>query len=317
MDEQFGSALRRIRTERQISLAELSGLVHYSKAYLSRIETGRRTATEALASACEDALGAGGELAGLMPPRSGQAPADVRLHSDVPQVRYSLPADTAAFTGRAGELEQIARVAAAGGAGVVAVGAIGGMPGVGKTTLAVQVAHAVAGEFADRQMFVDLHAHTPGREPVRPEDALAWLLAAVGVDPRYLPADLDGRAAMWRDRMAGQRALLVLDNAASSGQVAPLLPGGGCLVLVTSRRHLGDLPGAVTPVLLDVLVPRGGGGDVHPAGSRARRLTVTAWRRWCGWRGSCRWRSRCWPACSPGTRPGRWRTWLLRPGPGC
>jgi tetratricopeptide (TPR) repeat protein len=50
--------------------------------------------------------------------------------------------------------------------------------------------------------------------------------------------------------------LLVLDNAASSGQVAPLLPGDGeCLVVVTSRRHLGDLPGAVTPVLLDVLTP--------------------------------------------------------------
>jgi tetratricopeptide (TPR) repeat protein len=33
-----------------------------------------------------------------------------------------------------------------------------------------------------------------------------------------------------------------------------LLPGGGeCVVLVTSRRHLGDLPGAVVPVLLDVL----------------------------------------------------------------
>jgi hypothetical protein len=62
---------------------------------------------------------------------------------------------------------------------------------------------------------------------------------------------------MWRDKMAGQRALLVLDNAAGTSQVAPLLPGsGGCLVLVTSRRHLGDLPGAVTPVLLDVLPPQ-------------------------------------------------------------
>ena len=59
---------------------------------------------------------------------------------------------------------------------------------------------------------------------------------------------------MWRDKVAGQRMLLLLDNAASSSQVTPLLPGaGGCLVLVTSRRHLGDLPGAVVSVLLGVL----------------------------------------------------------------
>jgi hypothetical protein len=78
--------------------------------------------------------------------------------------------------------------------------------------------------FPDRQLFIDLHAHTPGREPVRSEDALAELLTAVGVDPRYLPGDLDSRAAMRRDRMAGQWAL-ALDNAASTRQVVPLLPG--------------------------------------------------------------------------------------------
>ena len=61
---------------------------------------------------------------------------------------------------------------------------------------------------------------------------------------------------MWRDRMAAQRAIIVLDNAASSAQVTPLLPGSeSCLVLVTSRRHLGDLPGAVAPVMLEVLPP--------------------------------------------------------------
>jgi len=171
-------------------------------------------------------------------------------------VRYSLPLDTAAFTGRSGELDRI--IAAVAGTaqvgGVVAVGAIDGMPGVGKTALAIRVAHLLTGRFPGRQLFIDLHAHTPGREPVGPQDALAGLLTAVGVDPKFLPADLDGRAAMWRDRMTGQRALLVLDNAASSAQVTPLLPGDGdCLVLVTSRRHLGDLPGLVVPVLLDVL----------------------------------------------------------------
>ena len=175
-----------------------------------------------------------------------------------PEVRYSLPPDAAAFTGRGDELSQVtaAVTGVAGAGGVVAVRAIDGMPGAGKTALAVHAAHVLRDRFPDRQLFIDLHAHTPGREPVRPEDALAGLLAAAGVDPQFLPDDLDERAAMWRDKMARQRALLVLDNAASTGQVAPLLPGDeGCLVLVTSRRHLGDLPGAVTPVLLDVLPP--------------------------------------------------------------
>jgi tetratricopeptide (TPR) repeat protein len=173
------------------------------------------------------------------------------------EVRYSLPPDTASFTGRAEELDRISAVmtGAAGTGGVVAVQAIDGMPGAGKTALAVRAAHVLAGRFPERQLFIDLHGHTPGRQPVAPEDALAGLLAAIGVDPRFVPGDLDGRAAMWRDRMAGQRALLVLDNAAGSAQVGPLLPGGECLVLVTSRRHLADLPGTVTPVLLDMLAP--------------------------------------------------------------
>jgi tetratricopeptide (TPR) repeat protein len=175
------------------------------------------------------------------------------------EVRYSLPPDTAVFTGREEEVSQIIGAAAvmAEASGMVAVHAIGGMPGVGKTALAVHAAYALRNRFPDRHLYINLHAHTPGREPLLPKDALAGLLAAVGVDPRYLPGDLDGRAGLWRDRMARERALLVLDNAASSDQVIPLLPGtGDCLVLVTSRRHLGDLPGAVTHVLLDALPPQ-------------------------------------------------------------
>jgi tetratricopeptide (TPR) repeat protein len=174
----------------------------------------------------------------------------------LPPVACTLPADTAAFTGRTEQLEQIsaAAVAAANAGRVVAIHAIDGMPGVGKTTLAVHVGHMVAAQFPDRQLFVDLHAHTPGQPPAEPGDALAVLLAADGVDPRYLPDDLDGRAAMWRSRMAGKKVLLILDNVADSEQAAPLLPGAaGCLVLVTSRRYLGDLPAALISVPLDTL----------------------------------------------------------------
>jgi len=136
--------------------------------------------------------------------------------------------------------------------GVVAIHA---MPGVDKTALAVHAAHLLRDRFPDRQLFIDLQSHTPGQDPLTPQAALAGL-SAVGVDTRCLPGDLDGLAGLWRDRMTEQRALLVLDNAASSTQVAPLLPGGeGCLVLVTSRRHIGDLPGAAVPPLLETLPP--------------------------------------------------------------
>jgi DNA-binding SARP family transcriptional activator len=204
----------------------------------------------------------------LARPAPGTLAGTAAAEAGAVEVRYSLPPDTVAFTGRDGELDQIAAALAEaitgpagpggmpGRAGAGAVRVIGGMPGIGKTALAVHAAHRLRPSFPDRQLFVDLRGHAPGQEPLAPEAALAGMLAAAGVDPRACPADLAGRAALWRDRMTGQRALLVLDNAASSAQVTPLLPGGeSCLVLVTSRRHLADLPGAVVPVLLEVLPP--------------------------------------------------------------
>ncbi len=172
--------------------------------------------------------------------------------------RYSLPPDTAAFIGRDEELDHIAAaVAEAAEAGqVIAIRAIDGMPGVGKTALAVRAAYRLRDQFPDRQLFINLRGHTPGRKPVLPGAALAGLLTATGVDGRYLPEDLQGRVDLWQARMADERALLVLDNASSSAQVTPLLPGGDrCLVLVTSRRHLGDLPANSVPILLGVLPP--------------------------------------------------------------
>jgi tetratricopeptide (TPR) repeat protein len=74
--------------------------------------------------------------------------------------------------------------------------------------------------------------------------------------------------ALWRDRLAEKQLLLVLDDAASSEQVRPLLPGaGGSLVLVTSRLHLSALEDA-TAVSLDTL----------PAGEAAALLVRLAGR---------------------------------------
>ncbi len=186
-------------------------------------------------------------------------PAGRRPEAAWPVVPRQLPAPVTHFAGRAGELAALAGLPGRAGAELpdaVVISAIDGMPGVGKTALALQAGHLLADRYPDRQIFVDLHGHAAGRRPADPADVLAALLAADGVDPRYLPAGLDGRAAMWRDRLSGQRVLLILDNAVSSAQIAPLLPAtAGCLVLVTSRRYLGDLPEAIMEMPLDVLHP--------------------------------------------------------------
>jgi hypothetical protein len=172
-------------------------------------------------------------------------------------VPRQLPAAVPYFVGRSTELalldSLVQNSAGSGMARPAAISAIGGAAGVGKTAFAVHAAHQLASRFPDGQLFVDLHGHTPGQQPVEPADALAALLEADGVAREQIPAGVDARAGMWRHRMAGRRALLVLDDAPDSEHVRPLLPGtAGTLVLVTSRHRLTALPEA-TPVTLGAL----------------------------------------------------------------
>src|SRR5208282_2775666 len=133
--------------------------------------------------------------------------------------------------------------------------AIGGMAGIGKTAFAVHAAHRLAARFPGGQVFLPLHGHTPGQQPVEPVDALGSLLLTAGVPAGQIPPGVEARMALWRDRMAARQLLLVLDDAASSDQVRPLLPGtGGSLVLVTSRRRLTALEDAQA-ISLDALPP--------------------------------------------------------------
>jgi hypothetical protein len=165
-----------------------------------------------------------------------------------------LPADVSAFAGRTGELARLDRVLASGPAGgTVLISAIAGTAGVGKTALAVHWAHRVRNRFPDGQLHVNLRGYAP-TEPMRPLDALAQFLRALGVPAEAIPTDVDQAAAMYRSALAGKRALVLLDNAASADQVRPLLPGDDAsLVVVTSRDQLDQLgAGRLT---LDVLAP--------------------------------------------------------------
>jgi DNA-binding SARP family transcriptional activator/tetratricopeptide (TPR) repeat protein len=163
-----------------------------------------------------------------------------------------LPRDVADFTGRGEALGQLRRAVERADPTRPVVELIEGMAGSGKTALAVHLATTLAPRYPDAQLFVDLHGHSE-RDPLDPAAALVTLLRQLGVGSARIPAELEGRVGVWRTELAGRRALIVLDNAASAGQVSPLLPAGaGCLVLVTSRRRLVGLDG-VQPYLLPVL----------------------------------------------------------------
>lgn len=160
-----------------------------------------------------------------------------------------LPPDIADFTGREHELAAVHEILgeATRRGSPVPIIAIEGMAGVGKTRLAVHLAHQlqVVGNSYEHQLYVDLHGHADD-PPADPASVLGSFLHLLGLRGDQIPAGLAERSALYRDRLHGKRVLVLLDNAASLDQVQPLLPAGPTnLTLVTSRRTLA-LDGAYT-----------------------------------------------------------------------
>jgi tetratricopeptide (TPR) repeat protein len=154
-----------------------------------------------------------------------------------------LPGDLADFTGRGAELEKLLSLSKQ---ATSVLAAIEGMAGVGKTGLAIRAGHLLAAEQAfDHVLFVGLrgfHAD-PAQPPADPHAVLDSILRLLGRSGQQIPHDLAERAALFRRLLTGKRVLLVLDDAADSEQIGPLLPEGpGCLTVVTSRRSLVGVP---------------------------------------------------------------------------
>ena len=256
----FAGLLRGLRAEAGLTQEELAGAAGLSPRAVSDLERGvvtipHRDTVRLLAEALHLSGPARAEFEAAARGRAGTN----RAYAGVAEATRTLPRDVASFTGRRRELAELAD-SAAGSGGVVSIYAIGGMAGIGKTAFAVHAAHRLAERFPGGQVFLPLHGHTPGRRPVGSDDALASLLLTVGVPAVQVPADPEARMGLWRDQVAGRQLLLVLDDAADSEQVRPLLPGaGGSLVLVTSRRRLTALEDA-TAISLDTLPPEEAAG---------------------------------------------------------
>ncbi|XVV00892.1 ATP-binding protein [Actinosynnema sp. CA-248983] len=220
--------------------------------------------------------------------QAGTIGGGVHYHQGRPAtvVPHQLPADPRTFTGRAAELAGIDEVVAAPGA--MPICAVVGTGGAGKTWLALRWAHRNLDRFPDGQLFVDLEGFS-ANPPLRPEDAARGFLGALGVDPESIPAGLHACSALLRSVVAGKRVLFVLDNAADSTQVMPLLPGSPtCAVLITSRHRLTGLITAhgARHLALDVL--RAGEAEalletrIGTGRVRAEAGALTVIRRICG-----------------------------------
>ncbi len=230
----FGTVLRTLRAETGLTQEELADRSGLSVRAIRNLESGRtarpqRQSVVLLATALglpeqdrATLLAAAGRSAPLLPGRC-------ELPPDVPEL-FARDAVTSALT----------RLLTTDGPRLAV---LTGGPGVGRTALAVRVAHRVRDHFPDGQIFADLAR--PDGTPMPVEDVLARVLRSLGhAEP---PPTRDEAAALARAELTARRVLLVLDNVAAEAQVRPLLTGGShSAVLLTSRRKLVALPGAHT-----------------------------------------------------------------------
>lgn len=268
----LSAQLRAYRQTAGLSQQELADRSGLSVRAVSDMERGRtqwpyRESLTRLADALELQETARAEFLAAAPRRLGrQLPAGTPALADGAAaaegrgraVPRQLPGGARHFTGRVAELavlDQLLDQVGQGEPGTAVISAIGGTAGVGKTALALTWAHQVAGHFPDGQLYVNLRGYDAA-EPVPAEEALAWLLRALGVPGPDIPAGAEERAAAYRSLLVGRAMLIVLDNVCRVDQVRPLLPASSsCVTVVTSRDSLAGLvarDGAI-PVMLDLL----------------------------------------------------------------
>lgn len=166
---------------------------------------------------------------------------DVHLHQprNVSSALAGLP-PVGLFTGRTKDIRRVVSALT----GDTAVTAVTGLPGVGKTSLAVKVAHdLVARSWFAGTLFLDARGYDPNPR-TRQGHFLDSFLRTLGVPVHQIPPADEDKATLYRDILSGMRepVLVIVDNVADSHQVRPLLPGTGRhRVLITSRHRIADL----------------------------------------------------------------------------
>lgn len=223
-----GAELRKWRERRKLTLRALGKRANFDYSHIARIERGEAKLTLELAEACDRELDAGGALIHA-------------YHAARGSVRPAqLPAVPAQLVGRDTESAVLLKGMRQRLPGTPSVVAIDGPAGVGKTALALRLAHQVAEEYVDGQLYADLGGFGPLEKSLSAEQVLEGFLSAMGASA--IPDTATERATLYRSMLAERRVLIVLDNGANIDDLIQLMPASaGCTVIATSRRALSGL----------------------------------------------------------------------------
>lgn len=171
----------------------------------------------------------------------------LELPKEIHPALFGLPAKSPTFTGRGSQLQSVLdelqpnREAAQ----HTNIHLIAGMGGIGKTELAIQIAHSAQERskwFPGGILFIDLFGYDDQRS-ITPGRALNSLLQALAVPEEHIPSDMQDKSRLFRSILAsyaaaGARILLVIDNSSSAEQLKPLLPSDGFTSTIVTSRHL-------------------------------------------------------------------------------
>ena len=150
---------------------------------------------------------------------------------------FQIPCDISDFTGRNSEINELKNLLKNNldNKNALKIINIHGMPGVGKSTLAIYIAHQIKQKFADFQLYANLQKEDT-------QNILTHWLS--NLNQNHNSNNLEQLAKNYRSSLANKKGVILLDNAVNESQVRCLLPNSSSIiVLITSRASLAALEG--------------------------------------------------------------------------